>query len=64
MTDAAALSEAMRRWGIVGAIWHRLAYYVGVYNLDKKGTVKSVRMFGSGNSWEEAFADADRNAKE
>lgn len=69
MTDAAALAEAMRRWGIVGGIQESrgdigVRCYVGKYVLSRNGVVGGFNPIGRGNSWEEAFSDADRNAKE
>jgi hypothetical protein len=63
MTEEEALREARRRWGASGAVqsqeptwqtnWYRFA--VG----QRLG--QGFRTWGQGDSWEEAFADADKN---
>ena len=72
MTRAEALAEAQRRWGSYGDAPHSYApataywipcaddtetFYVGTLKADGSADVK-----GSGDSWEAAFADADRRA--
>jgi hypothetical protein len=66
MTDEQALQEARRRWGDDAYVRHRInnpllpwrpAYAVGrhAYSL--------FEVRGRGDSWEEAFADADANGR-
>ena len=65
MTDQEALREARRRWGASGTVqsqeptwithWYRFA--VG----QRLG--ESFRTWGQGDSWEEAFADADSQVR-
>jgi hypothetical protein len=61
MTESEALKEASRRWGAAAFIRVRdrgsKQYSVGVLTAD----LYSVK--GTGKTWEEAFEQADRNAK-
>jgi hypothetical protein len=66
MSDAEALQEARRRWGDEAYVRHRTsnpllpsrpAYAVG----RQDGNLFDVR--GQGDSWEEAFADADTKGR-
>ena len=61
MTDEDALHEARQRWGIEGAVQHRQADTQSGQKPYAVGICKDVLfiMHGQGDSWEEAFADAD-----
>lgn len=65
MTKQEALTEARRRWGP-----YALVIEHGPQSYDRmcRGLTHGVGLksicFGNGTSWEAAFADADRRAKE
>ena len=62
MTDDEALQEAKRRWGVRGYVRDQS----GGPDRFKVGTKTTAGIFlvkGAGQSWEEAFLAADRNAQ-
>ena len=72
MTQAEALQEARKRWGMNGQAWRKnrrsspknlihgtTRYFVSGFARADIGD----RKYGSGESWESAFADADRREK-
>jgi len=62
MTDDEALQEAQRRWGVKAYVRDQSGgpdrFKVGIQSLPGVFLVK-----GAGQSWEEAFLAADRNAR-
>lgn len=69
MTRAQALQEARRRWGSDGhAAVARYAHLRPTYHVGRKATRTGFARYrkntlGRGDSWEAAFADADRREK-
>lgn len=77
MTRADALAEARKRWGdegygVLGArtgyIKERRSAYQGSFRFQvgyyrQLPKIRKWYLRGAGNSWEAAFADADRRAK-
>jgi hypothetical protein len=64
MTRAAALAEARRRWGPDGGLNHYgSGVAVGVYARPALAIELLAQVFGSGRTWELAFADADRRER-
>jgi hypothetical protein len=64
MTRAAALAEARRRWGPnAGLNQYGSGVAVGVYARYALVTDPLAQVFGSGKTWECAFADADRRER-
>lgn len=61
MTLAEAQMEATRRWGRHGAVEIR-ANDAWWYVVGTKGAAPDRVAYGVGESWEEAFADADGRA--
>ena len=63
MTRADALAEARKRWGADGAV--RVRYNTLSHLKFSVGRRWRIRFYsnGSGDSWEAAFADADRGNK-
>jgi len=62
MTEAEALQEARRRWGEHGYVRGETGAVSGRFSV---GFCDGVLFFvkGYGATWEEAFANADRNAR-
>lgn len=67
MTRAEALVQAMSRWGphaVVGKVPPGVpAQRVGRYYVRSVPWVDAFAVQGAGESWEAAFADADRSAE-
>ena len=64
MTRAEALAEARRRWGPDAGLHHYgSGVAVGVYAHSALATAPLAQVFGSGKTWECAFADADRRER-
>jgi hypothetical protein len=63
MTQPEALQEARRRWGKSA---HVRAYSNGLltvgYQADEMFTSINTERQGTGHTWEDAFADADKKA--
>lgn len=57
MTQQEALQEAQRRWGQEAVA---IAYPQGICEVNSNPYSKKPWVYGTGNSWEAAFADADR----
>jgi hypothetical protein len=74
MAQAEALAEARRRWGDKGNVYDRAIapevewmagrYWVGAPDGNWNPDTGATHPYGNGDTWEAAFADADRRALE
>ena len=63
MTRQEALEEARRRW-VNGAVYDPTESSSGKFVVVERPWIDPARICGKGDSWEAAFADADRREKE
>jgi hypothetical protein len=62
MTKGQALREARKRWGKSGAVAHRPNSLVGTHRVGNIEFGAFLNVRGMGDSWESAFAAADKTA--